>query len=83
VIGASAPIHPRVDPAVRPGVSIRADLLLFARDTHSKVVKHRVTFSFVINAWRSPASALAPQSGERAQDSTYNLVRVRGATSCP
>jgi len=32
VIGASAPIHPRVDPAVRPGVSIRADLLLFARN---------------------------------------------------
>jgi hypothetical protein len=32
------------------------------------------------------ARALAPQaerSGERAQDSTNNLVRVRGATSCP
>src|SRR5262249_32168810 len=32
------------------------------------------------------ARALAPQaerSGERAQDSSNNLVRVRGATSCP
>jgi len=29
VIGACAPIHPRVGPAVRPDVSIRADLLLF------------------------------------------------------
>src|SRR5262245_18853179 len=29
VIGASAPIHPRVDPAVRPDVPIRTDLLLF------------------------------------------------------
>ena len=29
------------------------------------------------------ARALAPRSGERAQDSTNNLVRVRGATSCP
>src|SRR6266852_3771760 len=31
VIGACAPIHPRVGPAVRPDVSIRADLLLFFR----------------------------------------------------
>jgi hypothetical protein len=29
VIGACAPIHPRVGPAVRPDVPIRADLLLF------------------------------------------------------
>jgi len=29
------------------------------------------------------ARALAPRSGERAQDSTNNLVRVRGATNCP
>ena len=29
VIGACAPIHPRVGPAVRPDASIRADLLLF------------------------------------------------------
>jgi hypothetical protein len=27
VIGACAPIHPRVGPAVRPDVPIRADLL--------------------------------------------------------
>jgi hypothetical protein len=31
VIGACAPIHPRVGPAVRPDVTIRADLLLFLR----------------------------------------------------
>src|SRR5215831_322635 len=31
VIGACAPIHPRVGPAVRPDVPIRADLLLFLR----------------------------------------------------
>ena len=31
VIGACAPIHPRVGPEVRPDVSIRADLLLFFR----------------------------------------------------
>src|SRR5262249_21570461 len=29
------------------------------------------------------ARALAPRSGERAQDSSSNLVRVRGTTSCP
>ena len=32
VIGACAPIHPRVGPAVRPDVSIWADLLLFFLD---------------------------------------------------
>ena len=32
---------------------------------------------------RAAARALAPRSGERAQDSTNNLVRVRGATNCP
>jgi hypothetical protein len=29
------------------------------------------------------ARALARRSGERAQDSTNNPARVRGATSCP
>ena len=32
MIGACAPIHPRVGPAVRSDVSIRADLLLFFFD---------------------------------------------------
>src|SRR6266478_9347759 len=79
-IGACAPIHPRVDPAVRPDVCIRADLLLFARKKLSVSRAQRSTFGSALRAARGMSGAPLSSAPPMCDFAAAILLADKGIT---